>query len=117
MAKSNDTTRLKIDFIGRTLGLPKPQSAIFYVFSSQKSPNGGNYTILVQRDAASHFLSVLLVACRSEPWFHFEAQNQGNMETGVSSGFVSQQWGRVTPQITRTEKLFHTLPQSSPDAP
>ncbi|GFT59003.1 hypothetical protein NPIL_243241 [Nephila pilipes] len=101
----------------KDLGLPKPKSAIFYVFASQKSPKGGNYTILVQGDAASHFLSVLFVASRSEPWFQFEPQNQGNMETGVSSGFVSQQWGRVTPQITRTEKLFPTLPQSSPDAP
>ncbi|GFT96981.1 hypothetical protein NPIL_426811 [Nephila pilipes] len=117
MAESNDTTRFKIGPIGRTLGLPKPKSAIFYVFASQKSPNGGNYTILVQGDAASPFLSVLLVASRSEPWFQFEAQNRGNMETGVSSGFVSQQWGRVTPQMTRIEKRFPTLPQSSPDAP
>ncbi|GFU13702.1 hypothetical protein NPIL_568471 [Nephila pilipes] len=117
MAESNDTTRFKIGPIGRPLGHPKPKSAIFYVFASQKSPNGGNYTILMQGDAASHFLSVLLVASRSESWFQFEAQNQGNMETGVSSGFVSQQWGRVTPQTTRTEKLFHTLPHLSPDAP
>ncbi|GFU45066.1 hypothetical protein NPIL_25341 [Nephila pilipes] len=71
----------------------------------------------LQGDAAFNILSVLPIACRSEPWFPSYAQNQVNMETGLSSGFVSQQWGRVTPQITRTEKLFHTLPQSSPDAP
>ncbi|GFT61915.1 hypothetical protein NPIL_63551 [Nephila pilipes] len=93
MAESNDTTNFKIGPIGRTLGLPKPKRALFYVFASQNSPNGGNYTILVQGDAAPHFLSVLLDASRSEPWFQFEDQNQGNMETGVSSGFVSQQWG------------------------
>ncbi|GFU28040.1 hypothetical protein NPIL_300901 [Nephila pilipes] len=81
MAESKDTTRFKIGLIGRTLGLPKPKSAIFYVFASQKWPNGGNYTILVQGDAASNFLSVLLVACWSEPWFQFEAQNRGNTET------------------------------------
>ncbi|GFT07069.1 ranBP2-type domain-containing protein [Nephila pilipes] len=41
----------------------------------------------------------------------------GEYETGLSSGFVSQRGGHVTPQITITEKLFPTLPQSSPDAP
>ncbi|GFU20259.1 hypothetical protein NPIL_480051 [Nephila pilipes] len=69
MAKSNGITTLKNGPIGRTLELPKPKSTIFDVFASQKSSNGGNYTILVQGDAASNFLSALPVACRSEPWF------------------------------------------------
>ncbi|GFS57347.1 hypothetical protein NPIL_213571 [Nephila pilipes] len=73
IAESNGTTRLKIGLIRRTLRLPKTKNAISYVFAFQNSPNGGNYTILMQGDAAFHFLSVLLVACRSEPWFQFEA--------------------------------------------
>nr|GFS41713.1 hypothetical protein NPIL_337151 [Nephila pilipes]GFT98476.1 hypothetical protein NPIL_462841 [Nephila pilipes] len=59
MAQSNGITSLKIGPVGRTLGLPKFQSIIFYVFASQKSPDGSDYTILVQGDEASNFLSVL----------------------------------------------------------
>ncbi|GFT59663.1 hypothetical protein NPIL_132131 [Nephila pilipes] len=47
---------------------PKPKVP-FYVLLPKISPNGGNYMILVQGDAASLSISVLLVASRSEPWF------------------------------------------------
>ncbi|GFT77883.1 hypothetical protein NPIL_382121 [Nephila pilipes] len=116
-------SRLKKAFLPEVLGLESRQEKSF-LFGSQRTTVKGAQRWLVfipsyfRAGRCSIPFPIRPVSCMLvRALVPVRGSKPGEYGNVFSSGFVSQQWGRVTPQATRTEKLLHTLPHLSPDAP